>query len=137
MKFSHIKLQKNHDNLYHHDDIYLMHTIMFLRTFIIEWDKWKKNLLASAFYISYNSGCCIHMGTAFVLLTTEPGREREVYLALTQLPEVVEVHALYGEHDLLAHIETKSTKELTRILIERFRMIEGVRTTQTLIAVDY
>ena len=44
------------------------------------------------------------MGTAFVLMKTKAGRDREVYLALTQLPEVIEVHALYGEYDLLAMI---------------------------------
>ena len=77
------------------------------------------------------------MGTAFVLMKTKAGRDREVYLALTQLPEVIEVHALYGEYDLLAMIEAESTKHLTSILIERFRLVEGVKTTQTLIAVDY
>ena len=77
------------------------------------------------------------MGTAFVLMKTKAGREREVYLALTQLPEVIEVHALYGEFDLLAMIKADSTAHLTSILIERFRLIEGVRTTQTLIAVNY
>ncbi|MAK78361.1 MAG: AsnC family transcriptional regulator [Euryarchaeota archaeon] len=77
------------------------------------------------------------MGTAFVLMKTEAGRDREVYLALTQLPEVIEVHALYGEYDLLAMIEAESTTHLTSILIERFRLVEGVKTTQTLIAVDY
>ena len=77
------------------------------------------------------------MGTAFVLMKTKAGRDREVYLALTQLPEVIEVHALYGEYDLLAMIEAEATKHLTSILIERFRLVEGVKTTQTLIAVDY
>jgi DNA-binding Lrp family transcriptional regulator len=77
------------------------------------------------------------METAFILLKTEPSREREVYSALIEVPEVVETHALYGEYDLLAIVECDTSKNLTSILMEKLRQIEGVRETETLIAVDY
>tara|TARA_B110000116_G_scaffold110892_1_gene96166 strand:- start:9998 stop:10231 length:234 start_codon:yes stop_codon:yes gene_type:complete len=77
------------------------------------------------------------METAFILLKTEPAREREVYSALTGVPEVIETHALYGEYDLLAIVECETSKNLTSILMEKLRRIEGVRETETLIAVDY
>ncbi len=77
------------------------------------------------------------METAFILLKTEPAREREVYSALLEVSEVVETHALYGEYDLLAIIKCETSKNLTSILMKQLRQIDGVRETETLIAVDY
>jgi DNA-binding Lrp family transcriptional regulator len=73
---------------------------------------------------------------AFVLFKTEPSCEREVYLALTNHANVAEVHALYGEYDLLVRVSADSAKILTSMLMGEFRQIEGVRETQTLIAVE-
>lgn len=77
------------------------------------------------------------MPEAFVLIKTEPSNERDVYLALTSHNAVKEVHALYGEFDLLAHVSSESAKSLTSLLMQDFRTIEGIRDTQTLIAVEY
>lgn len=77
------------------------------------------------------------MPEAFVLVKTEPSHERDVYLALTSHTAVKEVHALYGEFDLLAHVSSESAKKLTELLMKEFRTIEGIRDTQTLIAVEY
>jgi len=74
---------------------------------------------------------------AFVLVKTEPSHERDVYLALTSHNAVKEVHALYGEFDLLAHVSSESAKTLTTLLMKEFRTFEGIRDTQTLIAVEY
>jgi DNA-binding Lrp family transcriptional regulator len=73
---------------------------------------------------------------AFVLFKTEPACEREVYLALTNHANVAEVHALYGEYDMLVHVSADSAKTLTVMLMGEFRQIKGVRETQTLIAVE-
>ena len=77
------------------------------------------------------------MPEAFVLVKTEPSHERDVYLALTSHDAVKEVHALYGEFDLPAHVSSDSAKSLTSLLMKEFRTIEGIRETQTLIAVEY
>ncbi len=77
------------------------------------------------------------MDTAFILLKTEPACEREVYSALSEIPEIIETHALYGEYDLLAMVACSDAKELTKLLMQKMRLIEGVRETETLIAVDY
>ncbi|MEL0331873.1 MAG: Lrp/AsnC ligand binding domain-containing protein [Candidatus Poseidoniales archaeon] len=76
------------------------------------------------------------MPDAFVLFKTEPTHEREVYLSLTDHADVAEVHALYGEFDLLVRIRSPTSKALSRLLMESFRRIEGVKETQTLIAVE-
>ena len=77
------------------------------------------------------------MPEAFVLFKTEPSREREVYISLTENDAVAEVHALYGEYDLLVRVSIEDEKNLARMLMREFRQIRGVRETQTLIAVDY
>ena len=77
------------------------------------------------------------MPEAFVLFKTEPSQERGVYVALSENQYVVEVHALYGEYDLLVRVTSEDEKSLTKMLMQEFRMILGVKETQTLIAVDY
>ncbi len=76
------------------------------------------------------------MPDAFVLFKTEPTHERDVYMALSGHEGVAEVHALYGEFDLLVRISSPNSKELSQMLIQTFRRIEGVKETQTLIAVE-
>ena len=77
------------------------------------------------------------MDTAFVLFKTEPSRERDVYLALSDIDQVVETHALYGEYDRLAYVQCANPKELTALLIDKLRSIDGVLESQTLITVDF
>ena len=72
-----------------------------------------------------------------MLFKTEPSRERDGYLALSELDQIVETHALYGEYDLLACVQCANPKELTTLLIEKLRSIDGVLDSQTLIAVDF
>ena len=77
------------------------------------------------------------MPEAFVLFKTLPSKERDVYLALTNHESVSEVHALYGEYDLIVRISAKDSTTLSGMLMTEFRQIEGIKDTQTLIAVDY
>ena len=76
------------------------------------------------------------MPDAFVLFKTEPSHEHDVYIALDGHPEVAEVHALYGEFDLLIRITSTDSKTLSDLLMNTFRRIKGVRETQTMIAVE-
>ncbi len=76
------------------------------------------------------------MPDAFVLFKTEPTHERDVYMALSDHEGVAEVHALYGEFDLLVRISSPNSKELSQMLMQTFRRIDGVKETQTLIAVE-
>ena len=73
---------------------------------------------------------------AWVLLSCEPGRERDVYLQLLDIPSVSEVSVVYGELDLVARIDFESEKEMSKTLIEDMRHVEGIRKTETLIAVE-
>jgi DNA-binding Lrp family transcriptional regulator len=44
---------------------------------------------------------------AFVLIQTEPMKEREVIEELTKMDEVVEAHMITGEYDILAVVQVK------------------------------
>tara|TARA_B110000014_G_scaffold225520_1_gene184312 strand:- start:156 stop:392 length:237 start_codon:yes stop_codon:yes gene_type:complete len=73
---------------------------------------------------------------AWILISCEPGRERDVYLQLLDMPVVSEVSVVYGELDLVARIDFESEKEMSRTLIEDMRHVEGIKKTETLIAVE-
>ena len=73
---------------------------------------------------------------AWILISCEPGRERDVYLQLLDMPVVSEVSVVYGELDQVARIDCESEKDMSRTLIEDMRHVEGIRKTETLIAVE-
>jgi DNA-binding Lrp family transcriptional regulator len=67
---------------------------------------------------------------AFVLITVEPGKERDVLNALKTMPEVKEAHRVYGIYDTIARVETEDIK----YLVIKIRRVNGVRSTLTMIA---
>tara|TARA_B110000014_G_scaffold183850_1_gene132919 strand:- start:1900 stop:2136 length:237 start_codon:yes stop_codon:yes gene_type:complete len=73
---------------------------------------------------------------AWILISCEPGRERDVYRQLLDIPVVSEVSIVYGELDLVARIDFESEKQMSKTLIEEMRHVEGIRKTETLIAVE-
>ena len=76
------------------------------------------------------------MPLAWVLISCEPGRERDVYVHLLSMPTVSEVSVVYGELDLVARIDFNDEKEMAKTLIVDMRTVGGIRKTETLIAVD-
>jgi DNA-binding Lrp family transcriptional regulator len=72
------------------------------------------------------------MALGFILISTEAGRDREVYDLLLKVPEVKEMMPLFGEFDLIAKIEANSFDELGHVVNERVRSISGVTDTKTL-----
>ncbi len=49
------------------------------------------------------------MAIGFVLISTAPAKEHEVYNELLKVKEIVELHPLFGEYDLIAKIEAEKT----------------------------
>ena len=60
-----------------------------------------------------------------------------MYQTLSNHESVVEVHALYGEYDLLVRLSSENSASLSGMLMSDFRQIDGVKDTQTIIAVEY
>lgn len=72
------------------------------------------------------------MVTGFVLINIAPHHESEVYNKLSKVTEIVELHPLFGEYDLIAKIEAKNFDEMGQIVVKKIRSIQGVIDTKTM-----
>jgi len=72
------------------------------------------------------------MALGFVLITVAPACEHEVYNKLSKVPEIVELHPLFGEYDLIAKIDAEDFEKLGSIVVNKIRTIKGVIDTETL-----
>ena len=72
------------------------------------------------------------MVIGFVLINAAPALEHEVYNQISKVTEIVEVHPLFGEFDLIAKIEAESFDKLGELVVEKIRSIKGVIDTKTL-----
>jgi DNA-binding Lrp family transcriptional regulator len=67
---------------------------------------------------------------AWMGVTVEGNRTREVIASLLGEPGVAALHDTNGRWDLLAELEVRSMGELSQVL-ERIRLIAGIRGTET------
>lgn len=74
------------------------------------------------------------MATGFALLTVSPLHEKDVYDVLrNKISEVVEVHPLFGEYDILVKINCDDIDHIGEVVIKKIRSMKGVMDTKTLI----
>jgi DNA-binding Lrp family transcriptional regulator len=77
---------------------------------------------------------------AFVRVGTYPGKDEEVVEKLLKLEEVLEVHFISGDYDLLAVVEVSVRgrpiftpfQDITQFIIQKIRKIDGIRITNTM-----
>ena len=72
------------------------------------------------------------MAIGFALITIAPTHEHDVSAKLSKVPEIIELHPLFGEYDLLAKIEADDFESLGVIVVNKIRSIEGILDTKTL-----
>jgi DNA-binding Lrp family transcriptional regulator len=77
------------------------------------------------------------MAIGFVLINVAPAREHEVYNQLSKIPQIVELHPLFGEYDLIAKIDANDFEELGTIIVNKIRSINGVLDTKTLTGLTF
>ncbi|MBI0584412.1 MAG: Lrp/AsnC ligand binding domain-containing protein [Methanomassiliicoccus sp.] len=77
------------------------------------------------------------MAVGFVLISTAPAKEHEVYNELLKVEEVVELHPLFGEYDLIAKIEAADFNRLGQVVVDQIRSIPGVIDTKTLTGIKF
>jgi Lrp/AsnC family transcriptional regulator for asnA, asnC and gidA len=76
---------------------------------------------------------------AFVLIKTDPGRERDVADRLNKLPEVREVHIITGEWDILAVVETErelvlpTDEKVLELVMDKITTLAHIQDTNTMI----
>lgn len=73
---------------------------------------------------------------ALVLISTEPGRERDVVMMLNDMPEVSEAMVLFGEYDVYCKISVDDFPELSKLILQQIRTLDGVVDTTTLTAAN-
>ena len=72
------------------------------------------------------------MAIGFVLISAAPAHEHEVYNKLSKVPEIIELHSLFGEYDLIAKIEAEDFENIGNIVVNKIRTIDGIIDTKTL-----
>jgi DNA-binding Lrp family transcriptional regulator len=74
------------------------------------------------------------MVNAVVLVQVEPGLIPEAAQAIADLDGVSEVHSVAGEVDLVAIVRVKEHDDLARVIPGGIAKVEGIVSTETLIA---
>jgi DNA-binding Lrp family transcriptional regulator len=73
------------------------------------------------------------MAIGFALLSISPLHEKAVYETLERISEIVELHPLFGEFDILVKIECNDIDSIGGVVINKIRSTKGVMDTKTLI----
>ena len=66
-----------------------------------------------------------------------PAKEHEVYNELLKVKNVVELHPLFGEYDLIAKVSSEDYNALGQIVVDNIRSIHGVVETKTLTGIKF
>ena len=72
------------------------------------------------------------MAIGLVLISAAPAHKHEVHDMLSNIPEIVELHALFREYDVIAKIEAEDYEKLGKILVNKIRVIGGIIDMKTL-----
>ncbi len=72
---------------------------------------------------------------AYVLIRTQPGLTRTIYLALKVSPDVQSVELVTGPYDLIATVEASSTNEVLTTTMHDIRQTTGVYDTVTCLVI--
>jgi DNA-binding Lrp family transcriptional regulator len=73
---------------------------------------------------------------AFVLINAEVGNEQDLIKKLKSIPNVTEVHVVYGVYDVIARVEADTMEKVKETITNSLRRLENVRSTLTMIAVE-
>ena len=76
------------------------------------------------------------MAVGFVLITTIPGKEHEVYRGLTKIGGISYSQILFGEYDIISKVEAADFGGIGRIVVDKIRTIPGVVDTKTLTGIQ-
>jgi DNA-binding Lrp family transcriptional regulator len=77
------------------------------------------------------------LAIGYVLITTATGKEAQVLEQMRKLPQIGEVHQLFGQYDMIARIETTDYDRMCDIVLSKVRTIQGITGTRTLICARF
>lgn len=76
------------------------------------------------------------MPTAYILVNTVIGSQKQVLKALKGVEGVEEVHNLWGVYDLIANVKADSIEELRQIITQRIEIIENINSKLTMVVAE-
>ena len=76
------------------------------------------------------------MVSAYVLLVTGAGEERELLKELLKKRGVEEGYVVYGEYDIILKIKKDNLRDLDQFVSEEIREASPIQMTSTLISVE-
>jgi DNA-binding Lrp family transcriptional regulator len=78
------------------------------------------------------------MVTAFILVKVGTGEQlnfmKSVKEEMSKINGVVKIYGVFGRYDLLAQVEAPTLEELSRMVVDKMRAINGVLSTESLVA---
>ena len=76
------------------------------------------------------------MPIAYVLINADLGAEEQLIKELKSIENVKEVYVVYGVYDIVAKIQGDSMEKVKETITWKFRRLEKVRSTLTMIVVE-
>ncbi|HLC66074.1 MAG TPA: Lrp/AsnC ligand binding domain-containing protein [Candidatus Nanoarchaeia archaeon] len=70
---------------------------------------------------------------AYVQISLDSAKEKDVLQKLESMPQIKEVHILFGEWDMIAKVEVPGEDKLGPFIIDHIRTLPGVKLTSTMI----
>jgi DNA-binding Lrp family transcriptional regulator len=71
--------------------------------------------------------------SAYVLVTLNPGTEKDMLKKIAHLDEVQKVSMMYGEYDAIIKVYTENLDQLNEFLTDKLRVLPDIFQTATLI----
>ena len=81
-------------------------------------------------------GRVIGMAKAYLKISVETGKEREVREILMKISEVKSADLTTGDQDIIAIIEASSYEGLLKTIVEEMRRIKGITGTSTSLVLE-
>jgi DNA-binding Lrp family transcriptional regulator len=70
---------------------------------------------------------------SYVLVTLNPGTEKNILKKISYFDEVTKVSMMYGEYDALVQVSTETLDQLNEFLTDKLRVLPDIFQTATLI----
>jgi len=72
------------------------------------------------------------MVKSYVLISCAIGAEDELKTKLLEIENIEKTTITYGQYDIVAEIETQKDEDMAKLIIQKIRQLEKIRTTVTL-----
>jgi Lrp/AsnC family transcriptional regulator for asnA, asnC and gidA len=72
---------------------------------------------------------------AFIMLTIEPSKEEEIINKLLAFPEIMELHLVFGEKNILIKIRCPDITAVRNFITNKLRAINGISKTESYLSI--